>query len=369
MLGTSNPACDYSELAMISFIVPAHNEQACLGRTLQAIHDSARVVGQPYEIIVVDDASTDATAEIARQHQATVLPVNHRQIAATRNSGARAAQGERLFFVDADTTINPRAVASALRHLDNGAVGGGAPALFYGIVPLPARLVAWLGVIGAQLAGFTGGAFMFCTREAFHATGGFDERFYWAEEIVFELALKREGRFIVLWQWVLTSARRFRTLPGMQLPIFFARVVFSPFKMFTRRSSVEKVWYDSNRDDDDKLPDSPAVRVSNAITLLILIVLVTGPIWSFIPRSLTPWASPLGKFRFVAGIIPCHAGLILWPFAIVLLVLLFRKRHWIEWMKLAALFAFCLWLAWKSARGVIWYWAMLYHWLAHLHNA
>jgi glycosyltransferase involved in cell wall biosynthesis len=43
---------------MISFIVPAHNEQACLPRTLRAIHDSARVVGQPYEIIVVDDAST-----------------------------------------------------------------------------------------------------------------------------------------------------------------------------------------------------------------------------------------------------------------------------------------------------------------------
>src|SRR5579864_3101988 len=115
---------------MISFIVPAHNEQAGIGRTLRAIRDSARVVGQPYEIIVVDDASTDATAEIARQHNATVLSVNHRQIAATRNSGGRAATGGRFFFVDADTTINPRAVASALRYLDKGAVGGGAPTLF-----------------------------------------------------------------------------------------------------------------------------------------------------------------------------------------------------------------------------------------------
>ena len=95
---------------MISFIVPAHNEQAGLGKTLQAIHDSARVVGQPYEIIVVDDASTDATAEIAREHNATVVPVNHRQIAATRNSGGRAANGDRFFFVDADTIINSRAV-------------------------------------------------------------------------------------------------------------------------------------------------------------------------------------------------------------------------------------------------------------------
>src|SRR5882724_8235741 len=115
-------------IIVISFIVPAHNEQAVIGRALQAIHDSARVVGQSYEIIVVDDASTDGTAEVARQHNATVLPVNHRQIAATRNSGGRAARGERLFFVDADTTVNPRAVASALRCMDKGAAGGGAPA-------------------------------------------------------------------------------------------------------------------------------------------------------------------------------------------------------------------------------------------------
>src|SRR5271167_1955077 len=118
---------------MISFIIPAHNEQAGIGRTLEAIREAARVVTQPYEIIVVDDASTDATAEIARQHNATVVPVNHRQIAATRNSGARAAHGERLFFVDADTTINPRAVASALRWMDKGAAGGGATVRVDGI--------------------------------------------------------------------------------------------------------------------------------------------------------------------------------------------------------------------------------------------
>src|SRR5436190_13026059 len=110
---------------MISFIVPAHNEQASLGRTLEAIHKAARAVGQPYEIIVVDDASTDATPEIAAQNNARVVSVNHRQIAATRNSGARAAQGERLFFVDADTIVNSQAIVSALQAMDKGAVGGG----------------------------------------------------------------------------------------------------------------------------------------------------------------------------------------------------------------------------------------------------
>src|SRR3954467_603234 len=98
---------------MISFVVPAHNEEFCLPKTLGAIHASVRAIGEPYEVIVVDDASTDATAQVAREHEAIVVQVNHRQIAATRNSGARAARGERFFFVDADTTINPSVVKSA----------------------------------------------------------------------------------------------------------------------------------------------------------------------------------------------------------------------------------------------------------------
>ena len=353
---------------MISFIVPAHNEQAGLGRTLQAIHDSARVVGQPYEITVVDDASTDATAEIARQHNATVLPVNHRQIAATRNSGGRAARGDRLLFVDADTTINPRVVASALRSMDQGAVGGGAAVWFEGVVPLYGRLLALLMGVVAKVAGFTGGAFMFCTREAFHAAGGFDERLYCGEEGSLALALKREGRFIVLWERVHTSGRRFRTMSGLQLLGTCARLAISPFKAVTRRSSVEKIWYDSNRERDDHMPDSVGAKVSNGIALLITVVLVTGPVWNFIPWSATPLESPLGKFRFVIRAFLSHVGLIFWPFGAVLFVSLLRRKQWTEWLKLTALTAFCFWQAWASTRAAIWVWTHLYHWLARFHN-
>ena len=126
---------------MISFVIPAHNEEAALPRTIDAIHESARAGGQSYEIIVVDDASTDATADMARRHGARVVPVQHRQIAATRNAGGRAALGDRLFFIDADTTINPRVVAGAMRRMDQGAVGGGVGVKFEGELPLYARLL------------------------------------------------------------------------------------------------------------------------------------------------------------------------------------------------------------------------------------
>lgn len=86
-------------LFMISFVVPAHNEEVLLGRTLDAIRGEAERVGEAFEIVVADDSSTDATAEIAREHGARVIRVEYRQIAATRNAGARAANGAALLIV------------------------------------------------------------------------------------------------------------------------------------------------------------------------------------------------------------------------------------------------------------------------------
>ena len=352
---------------MISFIVPAHNEAAGLGRTLQAIQDSARTTGQPFEVIVVDDASTDATAEVARQWQATVLGVNHRQIAATRNSGGRAARGEQLLFVDADTTINPHVVASALRRMQAGAVGGGAPARFADAVPLYARLLIWWLGVFMRLAGLAGGAFMFCTRAAFQATGGFDERLFGAEDAAFSSALKRKGRFVVLSEHVLTSGRRVRAASGLQVLANLVCIGIAPGQVLTRRSAVEKIWYDSNRQNDDVIYRSLTVRLSNALALVILLVLVTLPVW------LVPWPvwlkdSPLGDIRLVALVLLAHVGLVLWPCAWLLIRSLGRQSQWLERLKLTALIAVSLWFAWSSTRGVIWFWIGFCHWLAHFWN-
>lgn len=352
---------------MISFIVPAHNEEACLGRTLDAIHESARAIGQPYEIIVANDASTDATAEIAWEHNAAVLPVNHRQIAATRNSGARTAKGERLFFVDADTTINPRAVASAMRRMDKGAVGGGCGVHFGKDEPLPlyGRLVGLFSVALAPLAGFTGGAFLFCTREAFRTIGGFNERLYCSEEGDFILALKREGRFVVLWTPVRTSGRRFRTTSGLQVLALCAKVIVSPFKTLTRRSSVENIWYNSDRNRDHILPDSLTARISNTVALLVLLIMLSGPLWNFIPWSNTPLTSPIGKMRFAIAMFLCHLGLLLWPIALILLVNLLRQKHLTSLIHSITLITLCVWQGWDCTVAVIRIWGRLGHWAAH----
>lgn len=69
---------------MVSFIIPAHNEEKYIGPTVRAVMTSAEAVREPFEVIVVDDASTDRTASIAREHGAQVVTVQNRQIAATR---------------------------------------------------------------------------------------------------------------------------------------------------------------------------------------------------------------------------------------------------------------------------------------------
>ena len=139
---------------MISFIVPAYNEAQCLAATLNALHQAGHAMGEPYEVVVADDGSTDQTAAIAAEKGAVLVSVTHRQIAATRNAGARVARGDWLIFVDADTLVNSAVVQAAFNAMRQGAAGGGAGMLFDEPTPFYARLMLrvvvhvfrWLGV-------------------------------------------------------------------------------------------------------------------------------------------------------------------------------------------------------------------------------
>src|SRR6266568_1222830 len=126
---------------MISFVVPAYNEEHELSDTLAAIREAASGATQPYEIIVVDDASTDATPEIASRAGAKVIPIHRRQIAAARNAGGRAAEGEYLFFIDADTRIDRAHVGRGIAALEGGYAGGSARVAMDGFVPIWGRML------------------------------------------------------------------------------------------------------------------------------------------------------------------------------------------------------------------------------------
>jgi glycosyltransferase involved in cell wall biosynthesis len=233
---------------MISFIVPAYNEERLLGATLDALRAAGRAVGEPYELLVVDDASTDRTAIIALRHGAVLVSVAHRQIAATRNSGARKAKGDWFIFVDADTIVNETVVRSAVEALRGGAAGGGAAVEFDGTVPLYARLLMPVLVWSFRTAGLAAGCFLFCTRNAFVAVGGFDEAFYGAEELVMSQALKRHGKFVVLRQAVLTSGRKLRTHSVREMLAVLARLALRGPGAVKQRQGMD-LWYAQRRED------------------------------------------------------------------------------------------------------------------------
>jgi len=235
-------------MPMISFIVPAYNEERLLGATLQALHAAGRAAGEGYEIIVADDASTDRTASVARHHGALLVSVAHRQIAATRNSGARAASGELLIFVDADTLVNEGVVRAAVQAFRDGAAGGGAAFRFDGAVPFYARLTVLLLVRLFRATGLAAGCFIFCSRSAFVAVAGFDETFYGAEELVLSQALKRHGRFVVLRHSVSTSGRKLRTHSSRELLSIIVRLAVRGPQALKQRQGME-LWYAPRRDD------------------------------------------------------------------------------------------------------------------------
>jgi glycosyltransferase involved in cell wall biosynthesis len=147
---------------MVTFIVPAHNEQILIGRTISALHTGAGAMNEPYEIIVVDDASTDATTTVAVRSGSRVLSVNYRQIASARNAGAAQAQGDLLVFVDADTHVSGTVVGAAVHAMQAGAVGGGARTRFDGSVPMYGRILEWMWLWIQRFGNLASGCFLFC---------------------------------------------------------------------------------------------------------------------------------------------------------------------------------------------------------------
>jgi cellulose synthase/poly-beta-1,6-N-acetylglucosamine synthase-like glycosyltransferase len=192
----------------VSIIVPAHNEEALLGATLAALRVAAAEIDAPHEIVVVDDSSTDRTAAIAREHGARVVSATVHQIAAARNAGARATEGDFLVFVDADTIVPPHILRAAIDTMRGGAAGGGAGAVFEASAPRWAHRAITLARWIMRTANWAPGCFIFARRDAFERAGGFDERYFASEEIHLSRALKRVGRFVLLDDNVMTSARK-----------------------------------------------------------------------------------------------------------------------------------------------------------------
>jgi glycosyltransferase involved in cell wall biosynthesis len=157
---------------MISVIIPAHNEEHYLGRTLEALH---RQTYRWFEVLVIANGCADRTAEVARGHCHRLIVLSQKSLGVARNLGARMARGRVLVFLDADTLLDPGALERVAAEFHPGYAAGtvrGVPdvgsfkyRLLYGLKNFVHRTSVHHGSSGVIL----------CWKKHFMQTGGFDE--------------------------------------------------------------------------------------------------------------------------------------------------------------------------------------------------
>ena len=188
--------------ALVSVIIPAKNAAAVLTDCLTSV---AASVYRRLETIVVSDASSDATDDIARACGVRVVRnENSRGAAYARNVGANTSSGEVLFFVDADVVLNPDAISIAVECLRSGR----ADAVFGSYVSetrvpnFVAKFKNYQHHFNHQIASDQPSSFWSgcgaITRSAFAALEGFDVSLQFCEDIEFGHALRQAGYKVLL---------------------------------------------------------------------------------------------------------------------------------------------------------------------------
>ncbi|MDB6016369.1 MAG: hypothetical protein JWR19_858 [Pedosphaera sp.] len=239
----------------ISIVIPAFNEEKLIGATLRAIGKAMDVfpgLGWECELIVCDNNSTDRTGEMARAAGAKVVfePVN--QIARARNSGAAAASGDWLIFVDADSHPSPELFAEVARAIQSGRyLAGGCTMKLDGSYPI-IGMVARLWNVVSRVGKYVAGSFIFCDAAAFREIGGFDHRLFAGEELDLSKRLKRLARqrgkkLVILHRHPLvTSARKIHLYSFREHVMFLVRTVWRRGGTLNDREACH-TWYDGRR--------------------------------------------------------------------------------------------------------------------------
>jgi glycosyltransferase involved in cell wall biosynthesis len=242
----------YTRAVKISIVVPAFNEEKLLGGTLTQIKSASGAfakIGWETELIVCDNNSIDRTAEIARAAGAIVAfdPVN--QISRARNTGAAAATGDWLIFVDADSHPGAELFADVAKEIQSGDCIAGGATLRWDRKHFITELLMPLVNMGFRWRRMLIGAFIFIETAAFRKLGGFSQEAFAGEDLELSgrlktLAEETGKRFVVLHRHpVVTSARRLGDYSQLTPIKVLYHTLFHPYRFNASREAAHR-WYD-----------------------------------------------------------------------------------------------------------------------------
>lgn len=204
-------------VARLAIVIPAIDEVGALPETLASL--PRQESDPPFEVVLADGGSRDGTVvrfrELARDwpshgHTARVVPCPRPGRAEQMNAGARAAAGEVLVFLHADTQLPPGATLAVLRALANPAVVGGGFRHSYSEPGILLRIISsWATARSLLLGIHYGDQAIFARRSVYEAIGGFPcEPLF--EDLGLSRRLRARGRVVTLPLAASTSARRLR---------------------------------------------------------------------------------------------------------------------------------------------------------------
>ncbi len=239
----------------LSVVVPAYNESKLIEGCVKSIAEAFELAGiarHDYELVVVDNQSSDDTAARAAKLGARVVYEPIRQIARARNRGGFAARGHWLLFVDADSWPDGALIRDLVEAISDPKIAGGGALMQMQHLPPLLYLGVWIWNFVSRWSCWAAGAFIFCTRDAFRAVNGFDVRLFAGEEISFSRRLKRYAswrgqRMVILGRHPLrTSGRKGELYSQKEILLLGLRILRHPRRFF-RDPGLCTLWYDGRR--------------------------------------------------------------------------------------------------------------------------
>jgi peptidoglycan/xylan/chitin deacetylase (PgdA/CDA1 family)/GT2 family glycosyltransferase len=298
------PTSGSEGVSLVSVVIPAHNEEIYLFSCLESIRNQD-YAGE-YEVIVVDNASTDNTAQIARDWGARVVYESRRSPACARQKGAEVAKGKIIAFIDADTQAPAHWLSTIVwRFLcepETVVISGPYAYNDAGKIARIASYGNFVSIIIDQLfrkAFDKGSAVWGCNfavrRSALMEVGGFDTSIkFYGEEYELSLRLGNAGKGGVMPRlFVLTSARRLKRIG----------VVNQYWNWVVDYFSV-LFWYKPISEELEDLPTKAWQRVVDSFSLqraraiLLYIALFFGLLW----LNISPVFEAVGRAIYVFDI-------------------------------------------------------------------